>query len=263
MMKTSSLSAPSRLFFVFPSVCNTVIKLKIWAMFSLQFHIFTFGQGMLWCATTEANISNILHRLLPWKHRRLESVYIKLRRLSSFWKKLFCQLEQLQLCSLIKPDVTMVEPSYTSSSDPAVCRYVSIVRKVPPEHRARWHILGADCSVGQQEQQEDPGAKDSPVSSSTHGIVSTCGLNLVSVQLHLHFTVVVFAAPGVLCKCSRHPERQQPDQHFHGWQDVLLESGYALSATGSISRELYWKYQSKWYYKVGSIFILQSTHCLL
>lgn len=44
--------------------------------------------------------------------------------------------------------------------------------------------------------------------------------------------LVVFAAPGLLRERGRHPERQQPHQHLHGWQDVLLEPGHAFSAAG-------------------------------
>lgn len=39
-------------------------------------------------------------------------------------------------------------------------------------------------------------------------------------------------APCVLRKCGRHPERQQPDHRVHRWQDVLVEFGYAVTASG-------------------------------
>lgn len=53
-------------------------------------------------------------------------------------------------------------------------------------------------------------------------------------RLHL-FSPSVFAAPSLLCERGGHPERQQPDQHLHRWQDVLLEPGHALSATGHLN----------------------------
>lgn len=50
-----------------------------------------------------------------------------------------------------------------------VCRHVRRIRQVPPQRRGRGHILGPDCAVGQQEQQEDARAEDSSVSGSTYG----------------------------------------------------------------------------------------------
>lgn len=40
-------------------------------------------------------------------------------------------------------------------------------------------------------------------------------------------------ASGLLRQCGRHTERPQLDQHLHWWQDVLLESGHALTASGT------------------------------
>lgn len=45
--------------------------------------------------------------------------------------------------------------------------------------------------------------------------------------------VCVCPAPSVLRECGRHTERQQPDHRVHRWQDVLLESGHALPASGT------------------------------
>ena len=43
---------------------------------------------------------------------------------------------------------------------------------------------------------------------------------------------VYFSAPRVLRQRCGHTERSQPDQCVDRRQDVLLESGYALSSTG-------------------------------
>lgn len=50
-----------------------------------------------------------------------------------------------------------------------VCRHVRCIRQVPPQRCGRGNVLGPDCAVGQQEQQEDARAEDSSVSGSTHG----------------------------------------------------------------------------------------------
>ena len=56
-------------------------------------------------------------------------------------------------------------------------------------------------------------------------------------------------APSVLCERGGHPERPQPDQHLHGWEDVFLEPGHALSAPGTAAAALlllwYWSF---WYW---------------
>lgn len=45
--------------------------------------------------------------------------------------------------------------------------------------------------------------------------------------------VHVCVAPSVLRECGRHPERQQLDHCVNRRQDVLLESGHALPASGT------------------------------
>lgn len=48
-----------------------------------------------------------------------------------------------------------------------------------------------------------------------------------------HLSVCFCLAPCVLRECGRHPKRQQPDHSVYGRQDVLLESGHALPASGT------------------------------
>lgn len=54
-----------------------------------------------------------------------------------------------------------------------------------------------------------------------------------SICLSLRMIVCVCLAPSVLRECGRHTERQQPDHRVHRRQDVLLESGHALPASGT------------------------------
>lgn len=58
---------------------------------------------------------------------------------------------------------------FKCSSPVTVGRHVGGVCKVPPKRRGGGDILGADCAVGQQDQQEDSGAEDSSVGSRTYG----------------------------------------------------------------------------------------------
>lgn len=120
-----------------------------------------------------------------------------------------------------------------------VRRHVRRVRQVPPQRGGRGHILGADRAVGQQEQQEDAGAEDSPVRRSAYGTLKhpthEAGLPSQQKSQSVLLTPLVSAAPGLLRECGGNPERQQPDQHLHRWQDVLLESGHALSAAGHLN----------------------------
>lgn len=66
-----------------------------------------------------------------------------------------------------------------------VGRHVRLVRQVSPKRRGRGDVLGADCAVGQQEQQEDSGAEDPAVSSGTYGTTTpTAGSRLVDGSRH-------------------------------------------------------------------------------
>lgn len=84
--------------------------------------------------------------------------------------------------------------------------------------------------MGQQEQQEDAGAEDAAVGRSPHGTVETGMASICDTFGPL--TQTFPTAPGLLRECGGHPERQQPHQHLHRRQDVLLESGHAVPAAG-------------------------------
>lgn len=85
----------------------------------------------------------------------------------------------------------------TFSSLSTVCCYVCCIRQVPPERCGGGHVLRADCAVGQQEQQEDPSAEDSAVSSSTHGTVNTWHSEFV-----LYFNIAEDEKRNPCCLCS-------------------------------------------------------------
>lgn len=55
----------------------------------------------------------------------------------------------------------------------------------------------------------------------------------MSSVLCVFVSLCVCAAPSVLRKRGRHPERQQLDYCVYRRQDVLLESGHALPAAGN------------------------------
>lgn len=107
--------------------------------------------------------------------------------------------------------------------------------------------------MGQQEQQTHPCSENSSVCSCTHSnaleLTPLCVYThivffLLSLPLSLVFLVSVCclncalllcSASSLLCERGRNPKRKQPDQYFHWWQNVLLEPGHALPATGTLN----------------------------
>lgn len=75
--------------------------------------------------------------------------------------------------------------------------HVGCLCQVPPQRCGRGNILGSDCALGQQKQQEDAGAEDSPVSSSTYG-TECFSRPLLPVQLKSEFE-------KLFCVVLKHP----------------------------------------------------------
>lgn len=95
-----------------------------------------------------------------------------------------CWCVSLKTCTFLSPEKLNVCLFYFIFSIMTVCCHVSCICQVPPQRCGRGHILRADCAVGQQKQQEDARAEDSPVSSSTYGTLNNWHSGLV---LYLQF----------------------------------------------------------------------------
>lgn len=67
-----------------------------------------------------------------------------------------------------------------------VCCHVGCICQVPPQRCGRGNILGPDRTVGQQKQQEDACAEDTPVSGSTYG-TECCSRLVLSVPVKQEF----------------------------------------------------------------------------
>lgn len=128
-----------------------------------------------------------------------------------------------------------------NSFTPTVRGDVRRVRQVSPQPGGGRDLLGPDRPVGQPEQQAHPRAENPAVRSSAHGRrVPAPPLSRRSAAcLRVFITAppspsLLHAAPRLLRERGGNTERQQPDQHLHRREDVLLEPGHAFSAAGSV-----------------------------